>query len=196
MHSNFLAGISMKNNIQKKFLLTALLSTLSFSSYAVSNMKPGLWEHSFVIKSDSGKVEKALADMKKKLADMPPEQRKMMEEIMASKGLGISGKGNNVKVCISKTQAENLDIPQNQGQNCKTEVIDRTDTHVKMKFTCTGGSETSGTGEFTLTSPTSYTGNALVNTKVKGAQERMDIDQKGKWLSANCGNIKEVQVNK
>lgn len=186
----------MKNNIQKKVLLTAILSTFSFSSYALSNMKPGLWEHSFVIKSDSGEVEKALADAKKKLASMPPEQRKMMEEIMASKGLGISDKGNNIKVCISKTQAENLDIPQNQGQNCKTEVLERTNTHVKMKFNCTGGSETSGNAEFTLTSPTSYTGVAVVNTKVKGAQEKMSLDQKGKWLSANCGNIKEIQANK
>lgn len=186
----------MKNNIQKKFLLATLLSTLSFSSYAVSNMKPGLWEHSFVIKSESGKVEKALADLKKKLADMPPEQRKMMEEIMATKGLGISGKGNNVKVCISKAQAENLEIPQNPSQKCKTEVLEKTDTHVKMKFDCTGGSETSGTGEFTLTSPSSYTGAAVVNTKVKGTMERMEIDQKGKWLSAKCGNIKEVQINK
>lgn len=186
----------MKNKIQKKFLLATLLSILSFSSHAGSSMKPGLWEHSFVIKSDSGNVEKALADMKKKLASMPPEQRKMMEEIMATKGLGISGKGNNVIVCISKAQAENLEIPQNPGQKCKTEVLERTDTHVKMKFTCTGGSETSGSGEFTLTSPTSYTGTAVVNTKVKGVQERMDIDQKGKWLSVNCGNIKEVQINK
>ena len=127
---------------------------------------------------------------------MPLEQRKMMEEIMASKGLGISSKGNNIKICISKMQAENLDIPQNPGENCVTKVLERTDTHVKMKFTCSGGSETSGTGEFTLTSPISYKGNAVVNTKVKDAQERMEINQLGKWLSSKCGNIKEAQFKK
>ena len=56
----------MKSHIQKTFIISILLSMLSFSAFAISNMKPGLWEHSFVIKSESGKVEKALNEMKKK----------------------------------------------------------------------------------------------------------------------------------
>lgn len=181
----------------KNTLTTILfLSLISSNTFALSKMKPGLWEHNFTIKSDSGQVEKAMAEMKKRLAEMPAEQRKMMEEMMASKGLGMSNKGNSLKVCISKAQAENMDIPQNQGQNCSQEVTERTDTTIKMKFNCTGGSETSGTGEFTLTSPTTYKGKAQVNTKVKGTIERMDIDQSGKWLSNDCGNIKEVGAKK
>lgn len=159
-------------------------------SSANAAMKPGLWEHSFTMKSESGKVEKALADMQKQMASMPAEQRKMMEEMMAKQGLGIGGKTNAVKVCVSKEQAEKLEFPQHQNDNCKQEVIKRTANSVKMKFNCTGKSVTSGEVDFNLIDSGNYTGKAIITTNHSGKNEQMIMDQKGKWLSADCGNIK------
>lgn len=171
--------------------------TFSLSVFAApSGMRPGLWEHSFTIKSQSGKVEKAMADLKTKMAQMSPDQRKMMEEVMAKQGLGLNQQVNSVKVCISKEQAENLEIPQGQNQNCTQEIINRTTKSIKMKFDCKGLAETSGEGEFTLTSPTAYTGKSVINTTVDHKADRMDMNQKGKWLSANCGEIKPITTKK
>lgn len=169
--------------------------TFSVSVFAApSGMKAGLWEHSFSVKSQSGKVEKAMASLKEKMANMPAEQRKMMEEVMAKQGLGVSPQANNVKVCISKEQADNLEIPQGYNQGCTNEVTNRTAKSVKMKFACKGSSLTSGEAEFTLTSPTAYVGKSVINTIVDEKPDRVDMDQKGKWLSANCGKINQVPV--
>lgn len=179
-----------------QIFISAILFSLVFSVEAASTMKPGLWEHSFTIKSQSGKAEKAMAEMKKQMANMPAEQRKMLMDMMAKQGLGTDGQNNSVKVCISKTQAENLEIPQHQSGNCTHEVISRTANSVKMKFNCKGATVTSGEGDFQLASPTSYTGKTIINTVRDGKEDRMDMDQKGKWLSADCGNVKEMPIKK
>lgn len=163
---------------------------------ASSAMRPGLWEHQFTIKSESGKIEKAMADLKVKMAKMPVDQRKMMEEVMAKQGLAVNQQLSSLKVCISKEQAENLEIPQGYNQNCTQEVISRTKDTIKMKFDCTGVAETHGVGEFTLTSPTAYTGKSLINSTVKNKTEHMVMSQKGKWISSKCGTIKPIPIKK
>lgn len=181
-----------------KILSLIIPLTFTFSAHAAlgHKMKPGLWENSFTVKSQSGKIEKAMGDLKSKMASMPPEQRKMMEEMMAKQGLGISQEASSVKVCISKEQAENLEIPQGQNQNCTHEVVNRTANSVKVKFDCKGVRDTSGEGEFTLTSPTAYNGKSIVHTTVDGKDDRMDMTQKGKWLSSECGDIKPFKSKK
>lgn len=182
--------------ISTLFLLT-ISTTFSAQVFALpSGMKPGLWEHSFTIKSESGKIEKAMGELKTKMANMSPEQREMMESMMAKQGLGIGQQANSVKVCITKEQAENLEIPQGQNQNCTHEVVNRTAKTVKMKFNCKGLTNTNGEGEFTLTSPTAYIGKSVINTTTNNKTERMDMNQKGKWISANCGEIKPITTKK
>lgn len=173
---------------------SAILLTLN--AHALEGMKPGLWEHSSAIKSQSGEAEKGMAELKKNMEKMPPEQRKMVEEMMARQSMSMSDKGAIVKVCISKEQAEKLDIPQTQDSDCKQEILKRTPKSIKMKFTCKGGATSNGEGEFTLLSPTSYVGKTVVNTDTKGKKDRLDIDQKGKWLSADCGKIAPVKFQK
>lgn len=183
----------------KSNTIFALALTMSFSmaANAAYSMKPGLWEHSFTMKSESGKVEKAMADMKKQMAAMPAEQRKMMEEMLAKQGMGLgSDKGSSVKVCISKEQAEKLDFPQNQNEKCKNEILKRTANSVDMKFTCEGNPKTEGVAGFNLLSPTAYTGKADITVTKDGRPDKMNMDSKGKWLSADCGNVKPYTAKK
>lgn len=184
----------MKTSAVLSIIISFTFCSSVFS--ASSDMRPGLWEHSFTVKSQSGKVEKAMGDLKAKMAKMSPEQRKMMEEMMAKQGLGLNQQANAVKVCISKEQANNLEIPQGQNQYCTQEVVERTAKTIKMKFDCPGATHTSGEGEFTLTSPTTYNGKSVINTVVNNKSDRMDMVQKGKWLSANCGEIKPIPTKK
>jgi hypothetical protein len=63
-------------------LAVAPLAVACLSASAQS-MKPGLWEHSFTMKSQSGKMEQGMAEMQQQIAAMPPEKRKQMEQMMA-----------------------------------------------------------------------------------------------------------------
>ncbi len=178
-------------------LLISISLLYSFSSSAVQNkMKPGLWENTFNMKSESGTVEKAMAELKSKLGSMPEAQRKMMEDIMAKQGLGVNQKGTSIKVCISKEQAENMEIPQGENENCTQEVVNRTANSIKIKFDCKGDNAASGVGEFTFSSPTQYSGLSTINTTLDSKQDKIQMSQTGKWLSSDCGKIKSVTNNK
>lgn len=183
----------MKRSIFPTFIFCSILS---FSTSAAYNMKPGLWENSFTIKSKSGKVENSMSKMQENMAQMPAKQRKMIEEMMARQGVAMGGAPSSIKVCISKEQAQNLEIPQKNEGRCTHEVLKRTSNSVKMKFNCPGDPATKGEGEFTLISPTVFTGKTMVDTVKNGKSDHLDMTQKGKWLSADCGDLKPVEIKK
>ncbi len=172
----------------------AVIACFSCSAPALAQtkMRPGLWEHSFTMKSQSGQMEKAMSEMQQQLASMPPEQRKKMEQMMAQQGMSMGAGGRSVKMCITKEQAERDELPQQEGR-CSQQVVQRTATTMKVKFSCTGNPPTSGESEVTFASPTAYTGKSTVNTTVQGKPERMNMEQSGKWLSADCGSIKPMR---
>lgn len=157
-----------------------------------TTMKPGLWEHSFTMKSQSGKMEQGMTELQKQLAAMPPEKRKQMEQMMAQSGMAMGSKVNVVKVCITPEDAARMDVPKYNDQ-CKQEVTRRSANTLKFSFTCAGQPPTSGEGEVTFTSPTAYTSKSVVNTSVEGKPERMTMDQTGKWLAADCGAVKPIK---
>ena len=96
-------------------LTTALLLTgvLAPAQAQVQKMRPGLWEHSVAMKSQSGEMEAAMAQMQKSMASMTPAQRKQMEQMLAQQGvaMGPGGSTTTVKVCISPEQADLDRIP-------------------------------------------------------------------------------------
>lgn len=154
-------------------------------------MQPGLWEQSVTMKSASGQMEAQMAQMQQQMASMPPEQRKMVEQMMARQGVGMgaAGQPHTVRLCITPEQAERQDVAQHDG-NCKQELLQRSGNTLRYRFACTGEHPTSGEGEYTLASPTSYSGKASVLTQVKGKPEKMDMTTQGRWVSADCGAIK------
>ena len=173
-------------------LAAALLTSQAFAQ--AQKMRPGLWDHGFTMKSQSGQMEGAMAQMQQSMASLPPEQRKMMEQMLAQQGLGIGPKGNSVKVCITKEQAELDSIPKQEG--CTQNVQRVSANTVKVSFSCKGGQgepPSSGEGTMTFSSPTAYSGNFKVKTVVDGKPEQIDMAQNGKWLAADCGNIKPVR---
>ncbi len=171
--------------------LLAFLMAFSTSIQAAAKMTPGLWEHSFTIKSESGKIEKAMAEMKKQLASMPVEQRKMMQEMLSKQGMAMGNdKTTSVKVCISKEQADNLDFPQHQNDNCKNEILKKTSHSVELKFTCEGNTKTEGLAQVTMINDKKFNSKADISITKDNKVEKMNMNTNGKWLSADCGNIK------
>jgi hypothetical protein len=154
-----------------------------------ARMQPGLWEQQVTMKSASGQMEAQMAQMQQQLASMPSEQRKMVEDMMARQGAGMGGKPNTVRLCISPEQAERSEVAQHDG-NCRQEVLQRNGSTLRYRFSCTGDHAASGEGEYTLASPTRYSGRSTVLMQVQGKPEKLDMTTSGRWVAADCGAIK------
>lgn len=178
------------HRILSRTLPSLALLTLCLPGNAQS-LKAGLWEHTVTTKSQSGELEKAMAETQKELAAMPPAQRKQMEQMMAGRGVGMSPKANTMKVCVTKEDSERMLMPRQDGQ-CTQQAIQRTAGTVKVKFSCKGNPPTSGESELTLQGDTGYTGKTRINTVSNGKPEQLSMDQSGKWLGADCGTVKPL----
>ena len=189
------------------FVFTAAVLALSAGALApasapqpMQKMRPGLWEHSGTLKSQSGQIEAAMAQAQKSMAAMPPAQRKPMEQMMAAQGLGITlgDKGHSTKVCVTPEQAAMDSFPQQDGCTQKVQRVDA--STMNMTFQCKGDTDTpptSGEGTVQLQGSAAYTGQFKIKTAgANGKPEQIDMAQSGKWLSDNCGAIKPARMGR
>lgn len=163
---------------------------------AQPKMSPGLWETTMNVKHDGQDNSAQMARMQAEMAKLPPEQRKMMEAMMAKQGvaLGSSGAGGQtIRFCMSKEQAERSEPPADQNGNCKRETLERSGNTVRFKFTCSNPAST-GVGEVNISSDKAYSMKMAVDTQgdSKRGPHRMDMQHQAKWLSADCGNLRPV----
>ncbi len=182
-----------------KTLIVAATLLFAFAALpaAAQNMKPGLWEITQKMGGDHGnKMAAAQAEMQKQLAAMPPEQRKMMEKMMAQQGVGMApgaapGGAMATRICISKEMAARNEAPAQPG-DCKQETLSRSGNTSKFKFSC-ANPPSSGEGEVTFSGSESYSSKMKATTQHKGKAETMTMDSQGKWLGNYCGNLKPVK---
>jgi hypothetical protein len=173
----------------------AVLSAVSFCANAQS-MKPGLWEINTKMQAD-GKMGQDMAKAQQRMASMPPEQRKMMEDMMAKQGVSIGSGGPGsigTKVCMTREMTERNEFPS-QKDGCKQTASPRSGNTMKISFTCTNP-PSSGEGQITFVSPESYTMNMTMTTAAGGNPQKVNMDAAGKWLSADCGTLKPVVMPK
>lgn len=174
--------------------LLALAAAAYAGGAAAQNLKPGLWEVNSTMKSSSGQVEKGLAQAEQQMAAMTPEQRKMMEEILTKHGVQM-GRGApgmmSSRMCLTREMADRNQLPAQQG-DCKTTSQQRSGNTLKVAFTCTQP-PSSGEGVYTIVSPEAYTLRMVVHSTVEGRHETMNMDGKGKWLGADCGDVKPLR---
>ncbi len=150
----------------------------------------GLWEHNFTIKSDDGKMDAAMAQMQQQLAAMPPERRAQVEAMMASRGVKLGAHGTSAKYCISKEQAAKPAEPRLSSADCTRQDVTRSGNTVKFKFECSKPQPVTGDGEMTFAGDKAYSGRSNIVTQVRGQPQQMSMEMNGKWLSADCGDIK------
>jgi hypothetical protein len=161
---------------------------------AAQTLRPGLWELTNKMQGGSGQMQNAMAQMQKQLASMPPEQRRVIEEQMAKSGVkmapaGPAG-GMSVRICMTREMAEKNEVPAQHG-DCKTTSQSRSGSTMKMAFACTNP-PSSGEGEVTFASPQAYTSRMTINTQVEGKPEKVTMEGSGKWLAADCGDVKPI----
>lgn len=170
------------------------LASLALPASA-QTMKPGLWELNNNVGSGNGELQAAMAEMRKQLAAMAPDQRKALEEAMAGQGVQLKmapGGGILTKVCVTPEMAKRADLPMQQQGDCTYTRSPAVAGKVKFTFAC-ANPRTTGDGEVAFTSDTSYTMKAKI---VSGGGDVVTMDSSAQWLGADCGGIQPMAMPK
>ena len=174
--------------------LAALILLTCAIGASAQTMKPGLWEITTQMQSGGKDMGAAMAAMQKQMASMPPEQRKMMEDMMAKQGvkMGTSpGGGMSVKVCMTQEMVDRHQVtPARDG--CTHTMSPRMGNTMKFEYKCTQP-PSSGQGEVSFTSPEAYTSKMSATGSGSGTERRMEMQSTGRWLGGDCGDIKPIQ---
>lgn len=158
---------------------------------SAQTIKPGLWE---MTSNMGGQAGNAMAELQKQMADMDPQERKMMQQMMAKQGVQMSagaGGGMVTKVCISPDMAKRGDGLMQQKGDCSYKNTPMGAGKYKYTFSC-ANPKTTGEGEVSFTGDTAYKS----KMKVVSGRETMTMDASGKWLGADCGAIKPLAVSR
>jgi hypothetical protein len=158
-------------------------------------MKPGLWSLSNQMTSNDPQLAQAMSAMQQHMANMSPEQRQQMQQMMQRNGMQLDiGAGGAVqtKLCMTREMAERKEFPVQQG-DCKQTFTQQSSTRGHIAFSCTKP-KVSGEGDVTADSDTSYRARMKIKSEEPGRNQVVDMDVTGKWLSADCGNIRPIPI--
>ena len=181
--------------------VAAVLLATSAATASAQTMKPGLWEIATQMQGGSGEMAGAMAQAQKQMESMPPEQRKMMQDMMAKQGVqtGASGGGGmTVKICMTQEMVDRNEVSARQGANpgdCTHTNSPRVGNTMKFSFVCTKP-PSSGEGQVTFTSPEAYSMKMTTTGTMRGKPEKMEMQTAGRWLGANCGTVKPLAMPK
>lgn len=170
------------------FLFGSALFSLNTLADEITKPKPGLWEHSFTLKSESGQIEAAIAQAKMMMAAMPAEQRKMVENMMKKQGIDLDLDSYKAKICMTQNQIDENGLPK-PNENCEQTVTEKITNGYKVAYSCKTDPPVSGEGQYIITDEEHFNIDVVVNTVLNGKPEVMDIKQSGVWLSADCGSL-------
>ena len=171
---------------------TVLAGTLALAQSG-PNFRPGLWEESVeqaVVGGGTAKFDSKAALAA--LANMPPEQRKMAEKMLAGQGLEIQTDAGGMKVrqqyCIAPGKPR-LSWTSALPEGC-TQTITPNGANWVVAGRCEGRDDQPGgemRGVLTLQGSTGYRGDFEGNSTQQGTYR---IKTEGRWLSADCGSVK------
>ena len=156
------------------YLLPALASAL--------DIQPGLWEISSNTMQVGGQAVPGMEQMLEQMKNLPPEQRQMMEQMLAQQGVQLGDKG--VRICMSEAQIKAQQIPlQDPESGCSNEILERSDQRWRFRFTCP---DAQGEGETQFVSDREFT------TKVTGTYngQPSSMESRARWVGADCGSLR------
>ena len=146
------------------------------------DVKYGLWEMSNVTNL-GGQMPQV------DTSRMTPEQKAKMDEAMKQ----MMGTHTNVtKSCITKEKVEKsvFMMPDQPGTTCSQKITTNTKTTLEASLSCTGQNAMTGQMHIDALSPTSIKGTIKSSGAMQGGAMTATINMAGKWLSADCGDVK------
>lgn len=168
-------------------MLSSILAAISASGQ-VAPIKPGLWQIQMERETDGQKGP----DMSERLKNLPPERRAQVEAAMKQRGIDPSG--NTMKVCQTR---EILDSSKfvNPISECKTTFSSRTGTLWKSHTSCPQNHLESDS-EINFSGSESYQVKTTSTVQAGAQTKTTHTNSSGKWLSADCGDIKPMSMGK
>ncbi len=141
-------------------------------------IKPGLWE----VQLKNAEMEAAMKQFQQQLAAMPPAQRAQFEKMMADKGGQMSADGK-VRVCHTADTLKRGLMKDEPGCTTRTQWQAAGGT---FETVCENGRK--GRGDFVFSGDT-YRG-TIEATDPKAPGKVFRMEQTGRWISADCGQVK------
>ncbi len=167
------------------FVFAGILAYSGFVSAGGPDIRPGLWNYQVSINSQSGQIEAAMAQAKAALANMPPEQRAMMEQMMESSGAKFDLSNQTFETCITKEDIQKMSMP-NPDDKCEQTLVKKSASKYKMTVSCKGNPPMNGEGDFTIISDKEMKGVVVMSGVLNGQPEKMTMNQNAKWISGTC----------
>ena len=171
----------------KTAILLAAATLLSTVGQAQDlNVRPGLWEHSLDLKSESGRLEQALDMARAQLALLPPQQRQMMENMMARQGIKFDLVNQSFQNCISEEEAASGEFTFAEEGGCEHTAVSEDGSATRISFVCAQGQ-----GELVLENGSEYTGQSSMELEFNGTVENVTASHSGRWLGASCAALNQ-----
>ncbi len=176
----------MKTNLRSSiYLCTLALGT--FAAHAqTAPVKPGLWQVHIERETNGQKAP----DMSERLKNMPPARRAQVEAMMKQRGMDASG--NIAKVCQTREMLDSKHFA-NPIPDCKTTYSTRTNASWKSHTSCSQ-SHLESDSEIIFANPENYIVKTTSTTQSGGQTQTSHMTSTGKWLSADCGDIKPLST--
>jgi Protein of unknown function (DUF3617) len=171
------------------FTASALvLAALNAPAQTTPRIKVGLWQIDVEREQNGAKVPDASERMKEHMKDMTPERRKQFEAMMKQRGVD-PGAGGVMKLCYSQKMVEHGAWADQGG--CKTDYSSRSATSWKWHSSCPD-LHYQGDGEASFSDPENFVVKSSGVSTNGGKTSTSSSTRTGKWLSADCGDIKPM----
>jgi hypothetical protein len=173
---------------RSSFFVACVAALASLAAHAqVVPLAPGLWEVHFERTVDGQKAP----DLGERLKNMPPERRQQMEAALKARGMDVSADG--AKVCHT---AATLNVKNfvDRMKDCKTTFSQSSGPIWKAHTSCPSMHMESDT-EVKFDGKKSYSSRTSSVSERDGKTRKSQIVTNGKWLSADCGDVKPLDLH-
>jgi hypothetical protein len=164
------------------FLAALALPNMGYAQ--TFDVKPGLWEHSINLKSESGRLEVALELARTQMQLLPPAQRKVVEDTLAQQGVKADFVNQTFQNCITAEEAATGVFKFAEDGGCEQTSVRTEGATSQISFTCAQGQ-----GELTLTNGTAYTGSSSMQLNFAGVIENATATHSGRWIGESCAAL-------
>ncbi|MEY4641762.1 MAG: hypothetical protein RLZZ227_1756 [Pseudomonadota bacterium] len=171
--------------VKASICLLSALTLLPLTSFAqVLDVKPGLWEHSIDLTSESGRLEIALEIARTQMELLPPAQRQAVEDTLVRQGIKADFINQTFQNCISEEEAASGKFRFADDGGCEQTSVTQDGGTTHISFVCDQGQ-----GQLDLTNGTAYAGASSMALNFGGVIENATATHSGRWLGASCAAL-------
>lgn len=160
------------------------LAALASTPLLADQIRPGLWEVSSSGMQIDGQQLPAMQQMLEQLDRLPPDQRRMMEDMLAQQGVALGDQG--VRVCLSEEQVKARRLPIEQEAGCTQQITESSASHWRFRYQCPSSS---GEGVARFLSDREFTTEVKSTIQSERGVQNAEVKTHARWVSDDCGGL-------